>query len=162
MAPSVDLNWLCSTTRRKRTRNYVETITDFAKTPRKKFYVVPVQSSTYCTYGTAKYWEYDSTLVEVTLPLSTWVVEVLLLCLYHCLRTVLMVLSSTGTSSHHDSTLEASVQQCASTVLMLLSLCHCTWLYFPSFNLTSFSSSPFIIRSLVTTSVVLHLLLLTK
>lgn len=90
--------------------------------------------------------------IVVSIIVSNWFfVEVLLLCLYHCLRTVLMVLSSTGTSSHHDSTLETSVHHCAGTVLLsfLLTLCHCTWLYFPAFNLTSSSSSPFLIRILV-------------
>ena len=33
-------------------------------------YVVPVPSSMYRTYGTAKYLEYDSTLVEVRVPWS--------------------------------------------------------------------------------------------
>ena len=77
---------------------------------------MPVPSSTYHTYGTAKYW---STTVPWRLRYNTT------LCLYSCLRTVLMVLPSTGSTTVPWWRLRFRCQR----ELLRYSCCACTIVY---------------------------------
>jgi hypothetical protein len=77
---------------------------------------VPVPSSAYRTYGTAKYW---STTVPWRLRYNTT------LCLYRCLRTILMVLPSTGSTTVPWWRLHFRYQR----ELLRYSCCACTIVY---------------------------------